>query len=96
MSYRVIVKPKAERELLDAARFYESKRKHAGLGFYDCFDDLVLRLADQPRAYPEVIPPYRTAPLQKFPYSIFYLIEEKKVFIVAAWHQSRDPQSLDL
>jgi len=90
MSYRVNVRPRAKRQILDAARYLESKREHSGIAFYDQIDEVMSLLADHPEVYPVVEGPYRRAPIKKYPYSLYYSIEKRKVIVEAVWHQSRN------
>jgi toxin ParE1/3/4 len=47
-------------------------------------------VVDHPQMYPVVYKNFRRALLRKFPYSVFYIVEESFVLVVGVVHQSRD------
>jgi plasmid stabilization system protein ParE len=53
-------------------------------------------LSDNPYLYPEHLLFVRRAALSKFPYHVFYAVNESaaEVEIIAVLHQSRDPDAL--
>ena len=88
---RVTLRPEAEADIEDAARWYEERRK--GLG--DEFLDEILRtlgaLGENPDLYVRVHGQVRRAVIHRFPFGVFYIVEDNNAVVVAVMHASRDP-----
>lgn len=83
--------PVAERELNDAAAFYES----AAPGIGDAFLDELRRAVDAVRETPLIGTSIgggrRRFPFHRFPYSLVYFVEAGAVVVVAIAHHRRRP-----
>jgi plasmid stabilization system protein ParE len=93
---RLVVGPIAEREVEEAARWYEARAK--GLG--QAFVDEVLRVFDAIEEGPEDFPllrdPYRRKLLQRFPYIVIYKVTARRVYVRAVAHGRRRPGYWDI
>ena len=92
MRHRVIVRPLAERDLLDASGWYELRKVGLGGEFLDAFADLQDRLGRTPFIYPEVYRGVRRAVLRRFPYLVYFVVRGQSVQITACLHAARDPR----
>ncbi len=92
MTYRFL--SPALSEATEAAEFYNGQVPGLGADFVEEFDaaiDLILRF---PTAWASLSKEYRHYNLQRFPYSIIYLIKEKnQILIISVFHQNRKPLS---
>jgi toxin ParE1/3/4 len=89
----LILLPRAEVDLFDAAIWYETERQGLGRAFEADFDRIVSRVQSSPHQFPEVEPDVRRAMLERFPYGIFFLVGDDVVTIFAILHLHRDPQT---
>lgn len=80
----------AEREFVEAARWYEDR---AGLGddFIAEHDAALLHVRKSPLSPATLDGVHRVARLRRYPYSLIYRIEDDTIFVVAVAHQSRRP-----
>lgn len=92
MAFNLIVRPEAEQDLSEAFHWYEKQR--TGLGH-----DLLLQvdagfrfLERTPLVFPKIYREIRRHLIKRFPYKIFYLMEETTVVILAVVYGGRDPQ----
>ena len=92
MTYRVIVRPLAERDLLDAKTWYDQRRPGLGSEFLDTFDELRDRLERTPLIYPAVYRGLRRAVLRRFPYLVYFALHGQTVSVIACLHAARDPE----
>ena len=90
MSWRLIVRPNAESDLSEAARWYESQRQHLGGQFLDEMGHAISSLANSPLRHPEYYRGFRRVQTRRFPYKIFYRIEGSDVIVVRVLHAKRD------
>lgn len=88
----VVFTPAARQELIEAQDWYEREVTGLGRRFRQAIDALVRRMSQNPLQFPVVFKKVRRALLQRFPYSLFFLIEEDDtVLVIACFHASRDP-----
>jgi plasmid stabilization system protein ParE len=90
VSWRIIVRPKAETDLSEAARWYESQRQDLGGHFLDEMGRAIASLAISPERRPVYYRGFRRMLARRFPYKIFYLIEGKEIIVVRVIHAKRD------
>lgn len=88
-SYRLL--PVAEKELQDAAQFYNDDRPGFGDQLIEEFEVLMERLGRHPESGPRISRRLRTAHLNDFRYSVIYRVEDEEILVVAVAHQSRKP-----
>ncbi|MGA2751304.1 MAG: type II toxin-antitoxin system RelE/ParE family toxin [Verrucomicrobiota bacterium] len=90
MSWRVILRPKAETDLSEAARWYEAQRQNLGDRFLDEIGRVLDLLESSPERRPVYYRGFRPVLTRRFPYKLFYRIEGDKVIIVRVLHAKRD------
>jgi plasmid stabilization system protein ParE len=89
---RVIFTPAARAELIAAQDWYESEAAGLGRRFRLEVDKVVQRMADNPLQFPLALKTLRRARLHKFPYSLFFVVSDDALTVLACFHSSRDPQ----
>ena len=48
-------------------------------------------MGDNPRRFPTVFKNVRRALVRRFPYSLFFVVEDAALIVIACFHASRDP-----
>lgn len=81
----------ADRELNDAADYYDRESPGLGTVFLDELEDGYDRILDNPSAAPEIDTGIGKLVLAKFPYSLIYEIDGDNALILAVAHQRRRP-----
>jgi plasmid stabilization system protein ParE len=84
-------RPDAENDIANAAAWYEIQKTGLGSEFLDEVLSTCNSIAENPELYPLVHRKARRAVIHKFPFGIYYRIENGLVTIVAVLHGSRDP-----
>ena len=92
MDYQIIVRPEAEQDLRDAFSWYESHKPGLGFDFKHCVEEVLSRLTRTPYIYPKVYKQVKRAFIKRFPFGIFYVVEENRVVILAVLHARRNPE----
>lgn len=90
MTLRVRFRSKAESDILNAARYYETKSETLGLRFFERIDDIVDLIRDRPKMFPICFGPFRRALIKQFPYALYFEIERHAIVVGAVLHQHRD------
>lgn len=94
MKYRIIIRPEAETDLSGAFHWYEEQNAGLGLEFFRCVEAAFDTIIRNPELYRKVYKDIRRALTSRFPYGVFYLIDENKVIIIAVFHAKRNPELL--
>jgi len=90
-SHRVHLKPAAISDLDDAAAWYEGQKAGLGLLLLDEAGGVLERVQRTPVQFPMVHKTVRRALLHRFPYGIFFILENQVISVLAISHLSRDP-----
>jgi plasmid stabilization system protein ParE len=88
---RVIFRPEARIEALEAYRWYENQRSGLGREFRQALDQAINTIREKPKSFPVVHRDTRRALLKRFPYMIFYRVYADVISVVAVMHGKRDP-----
>ncbi len=94
MRHKVLFRPSAERHLLDTARFYEQKAEGLGLKFFAAVDKITEFLVSSPKIYPIAWDGLRRAIVTGFPFTLYYQIDGKEVWVIAILHQRLNPEKV--
>lgn len=81
----------AEREMLEAAIYYEIQVENLGENFLDIIEAAVAEIAENPKTWPDIEQGIRRRLVRRFPYAVLYAIHENEIIIVAVMHQKQKP-----
>lgn len=90
---RLVLRAQAQRDLVEARDWYDGKRAGLGLEFLDEFERVTERVLEFPHLYQVSYRNIRRGFLGRFPYSVFYVPEAKRIVVLRVLHDSRDPAS---
>lgn len=85
----IIVLREAQLEVQEAFNYYEEKNQGLGFEFMRSLDAALQSVKRNPTTYQQIYKETRRVLLRKFPYALFYLVEETKVIVIAVLHQKR-------
>jgi toxin ParE1/3/4 len=90
---RIVVRPDAETELTAAAAWYEDKRPGLGDQFVTAVEAALAEIEESPETWPcwKRGHPYRKYVVRRFPYVVFYTVDDAAVTVVAVAHGKRRP-----
>ena len=93
MVFQLVLKPLAQEEVSQAFDWYA--QPHIGMGedFLAELERTCGFLASNPYLYVKVEGDMRCAHLNRFPYSLFYVVDGEVVNVLSCFHQYRDPKS---
>jgi plasmid stabilization system protein ParE len=90
MDRRFIVRPLAEADLEDAARWYDHERPGLAERFLSDVDRTLNRVREWPFQFPTVSGEVRRALLHTFPYAVYFRASEDLVVVLAVLHLRRN------
>ena len=88
---RVRLSSAAERDVLEAQKWYAAKAPGLDLTFRDDLDRVLLQIREFPRGFPVVYENIRRANLHGFPYGVFYAERRTDLFVLGVVHHARHP-----
>lgn len=84
--------PKADAELMSAARFYETQQKDLGKRFLASVQGALNKIQVNPLLYHEIEDGVRRCLTMTFPFGIVFRIMPDQFVIIAVMHLHRDPE----
>ncbi len=91
MVTRVDFSDEAKIDLLGINDWYEFQKHNLGQEFHNELSILISKISSNPLHYKIISKHYRKATTQRFPYNIFYKVDDDKIIVVAILHQKRHP-----
>jgi hypothetical protein len=92
MSYRLVIKPLAEKDITELYTWYNKEREGLGDNFLDELERSLEYVEMNPEQYQIRYKEVRMTKINLFPICLHYTIEGSKIFIHAVLSTSRDPQ----
>ena len=91
MARGFIVRPLAEADLEQAARWYDEEQAGLGSRFLSDVDQVFGRIRAMPLQFPLVSGDIRRALLHTFPYAVYFRETEEALLVLAVLHLRRRP-----
>lgn len=91
MKYPIRFSDAAEDDLTDIIAYYESQKIGLGLMFESQLETMLDYLSDAPLRYPITWKNIRRMNLERFPYAVYYIVEDSYLSVIAVLHQARNP-----
>ncbi len=88
---RLIYHSDAEKELIEAARFYEGRVPTLGAQFLEAADHAIDVIGEAPDRWRIIESDIRGYLMPRFPYTIYYRVTHDCIRILAFKHHSRHP-----
>jgi len=91
MTRIVILRPRAEQDIKTAYQWYESQQTGLGEEFLASLRQKLDSIHIFPESAEIIHKRIRRAIVPRFPYLLFYLIEQDRIAVLAVFHTSRNP-----
>jgi len=93
MKYKLWLNKDAAQDIEETTDYYENLQKGLGLAFLDDFEHISTLLTTNPFMYMRVFWHFRRALMSRFPYAIYYSINQQaqEIEVVALTNQKQDP-----
>ena len=92
MKLPVVWMSEAAAELRLARAWYDDIRPDLGERFAVAVEAVVEAIAQRPLQFPVVHRGRRRAGVRRFPYGIFFEVQENRIVVIACFHAKRDPR----
>jgi plasmid stabilization system protein ParE len=94
MTYDLRFLPEVEEDGIGSYVWYEAKSPGLGEEFLRVFYACANEIPRNPLLYPEVYNKFRRRLLRRFPYAIYFMIENNQVIVFGLFHCARDPRTI--
>lgn len=84
--------PAARQDVIGALDWYLGVSPDLGMRFDTELGHQLDRIAANPHHFPVILSDVRRARLRRFPYSLFFRVLDRGIFVIACFHASRDPR----
>ena len=91
MSVSLVIRPDAEADLAEACLWYEEQRTGLGAELLGCVETALKSIQQRPLSCPAIHESIRRSLVSRFPFGIYYVLEEDTVFVLSIMHAKRDP-----
>lgn len=91
MTRSLIVRPEAEVDIVQAFEWYEARVAGPGSEFLLVLDATLNSILRNHLLYPEIHKTVRRALTRRFPFAVFFLVEETRIVILFVFHVKRNP-----
>jgi plasmid stabilization system protein ParE len=92
MSYKMILRQEAERDLVEAYKWYEEKVPGLGADFLAVIERALESIQENPARFPVIYRNVHRALMRRFPYGIFYFLEGESIIVLGVMHTARNPE----
>lgn len=94
MTRHVALRPEAEREIAEAAAWYEERVPELGAAFLDEVARLIESIRSHPHRFAAIQGEICKAVLRRFPYIVLFRARADEVVVLSVFHTRRDPGRL--
>ena len=92
MIYNLELHELAEEELWETVDYYDAHKDRLGKKFVRELQRIMQLTRSQPELFPKILGEKRKAVLKRFPYLIIFEIVENTIFVLAIFHEKRNPK----
>lgn len=90
---KLVVRPEALLDVVEASLAYEDEREGLGWDFEGEVDRVMSRIAENPLQFADRFSGIRLALTRRFPYGVFFAVDERQITVIAVHHLHRMPGS---
>jgi toxin ParE1/3/4 len=94
MTYFLSFRPEVEEDVFSGYLWYEKKSYGLGEEFLRLFYAFSSEIVRNPLIYKKVFGDFRRRLLKRFPYAIYFQINDNKVIIFGLFHCARNPEGI--
>ncbi len=94
MTYTLRFLPEVEEDVISGYEWYERKSSGLGEDFIRMFYVYASEISRSPLLYPKIYNKFHRRLLRRFPYAIYFTIENDQVIVFGLFHCARDPRTI--
>jgi toxin ParE1/3/4 len=83
---------RAKEDLESSFAWYEAQRRGLGFDFLDCIESSIMKILISPESYNIIYSNFRRCIIRRFPFSVFFTIENDEIIIHSVFYNRRNPE----
>ena len=91
VNYTLSIRKEAEADIAEAYQYYESCRTNLGSDFVLCLEESFARIQKNAKQYKRIYKKVRRALVRRFPYGIYYVIDQQNISVIGVLHARKNP-----
>ncbi|ANF51426.1 plasmid stabilization system protein [Chryseobacterium glaciei] len=95
MNYKLIIKPEAENDLDEAIEWYKEQNENLPEQLLNEVETGLNKIQKYPEHYQKRYKEIRITFTKKFPYGIYYTVENEIIFVHAILHNKQNPKNIN-
>jgi toxin ParE1/3/4 len=92
VAYSLSIRKEAEADIAEAYQYYEGCRENLGSDFVLCIEESISRIDKNPRQYKTVYKNVHRALVRRFPYGVYYVLNNEQIIILGVLHARKNPE----
>jgi len=88
---KVRFRTEAASDVASARDWYDEQRVGLGDDFLRSLEQVIELISELPEAFPEIAAGHRRALLGRFPYALYYRLDDQVLYVIACLHTRRRP-----
>ena len=89
--FKLLFTQQAREEITKSRNYYNKQLSGLGNEFTNELKKTIDQIKQNPLQFPECFPPIHQANTSRFPFSIYYHIQDLVIKVIAVFHNSRNP-----
>jgi plasmid stabilization system protein ParE len=89
---KIIILPYAELDIKDSINHYSDKEEGLDKKYIFVLNQAFQIIEANPFSFPLVLKSIRKFVVRDFPFNVYYIIENETIFIIAVFHNKRNPK----
>ena len=90
--YRLVSEPQTDLEIEATFQWYQKQQTGLGVEFLEELRAVYTRIGEGPLKYQHLRSGIRRALLRRFPYAVYFAVEQDAIVVLAVLHAARDPE----
>ncbi|AQX05805.1 plasmid stabilization system protein [Elizabethkingia meningoseptica] len=95
IDYSLIIKPRAQQDIREAMDWYREQREDLPEKLFSKIEDCLEKIEKKPEYFQKRYREIRIVFTKRFPYGIYYTIEENMIFVHAVLHTKQNPDTVE-
>ena len=87
----IIILPLAELDIKESVFFYTEKEAGLEKKYLEILNQAFQVIASNPLSFPLIRKTIRKFVVRDFPFNVYYIVDEDHIFIIAVFHNKRNP-----
>jgi plasmid stabilization system protein ParE len=92
MKYRLRIRREAQQDIRSAGEWYERQSPQLVDRFQQEIGTAMMSVEAHPLLYAVIYRDIRRVMTRRFPYAIYFIVEDDRISVLRVLHQARDPQ----